>query len=98
MKKISIIIMVLAIAFLAACKKDESNKATVSSNIKAPVMSSPVTNTAIVVTATDTTQLLKVKWSSADYGVSTVLTYFVQIGTSGSNFSKSTILGTTSNV
>jgi hypothetical protein len=90
--------MVLATAFLAACKKDDSNKATVSSSIKAPVMSSPAANTAIVVTAADTTQLLKVKWGSADYGVSTVLTYFVQIGTSGSNFSKRTTLGTTSNV
>jgi len=98
MKKISIMIMVLAIAFLAACKKDESNKATISSNITAPVMSSPAANTAIVVTATDTTQLLKVQWGSANYGVSAVLSYFVQIGTSGSNFAKRTTLGTTSNV
>lgn len=90
--------MVLSVAFLAACKKDESNKATVSSNITAPVLSAPATNTAIVVTAADTTQQLKVKWSSADYGVQAVVNYFVQIGTSGSNFAKKTTVGMTTNV
>ncbi len=38
------------------------------------------------------------KWSSADYGVQAVVTYFVQVGASGSNFAKKATLASTNNV
>ncbi|WCT14193.1 SusE domain-containing protein [Mucilaginibacter jinjuensis] len=96
MKKLFILTTAMVVVLLAACKKEE--RATVSSNIKAPVMSAPTVGTSIVVTPADSTQQLKVKWSSADYGVQAVVTYFVQIGTSGSNFAKRATLGSTNNV
>jgi len=97
MKKIIIPIMMAVITFLAASCKKEDNKAIVSSNITAPVITAPTSSTSIAVTPADSTQKLNIKWSKADYGVSAVVSYFVQIDTAGHNFSKKVTIGTTTN-
>jgi hypothetical protein len=89
MKKIFIILM--ACAALSACKKEQ--KMTVAANITAPVISSPTDGTAIAVTVADTAQLLNIKWSKPEYGVSAVISYFVQVDSSGNNFKKYVNLG-----
>jgi starch-binding outer membrane protein SusE/F len=92
MKKIFIILSVLGIAVMAACKKDKL--ATVSQNITAPVIKSPSADTAIVVTPADSSNILKIMWSPANYGVQGINTYFVQADSVGKNFSKFVTLGT----
>lgn len=81
-------ITALAVAF-AACKKED--KATIATNIIVPVISSPTTGTNLVVTAADSGQNLAFTWSKANYGVTAVLSYFVQVDSAGTNFRKSII-------
>ncbi len=81
----------MAFAALSSCKKEE--KVTVAANIKASVLSSPTDGTAIVVTPADSAQTLNVKWSTPDYGVSAVVSYFVQVDSLGNNFKKHVTLG-----
>jgi hypothetical protein len=90
MKKPLIIIMA-AILGLAACKKDD--KITVASNIVAPVLLTPTIATAITVNPADSAQKLKFKWSKADYGVSAVVNYFIQVDVDGNSFKKKFFLG-----
>jgi hypothetical protein len=91
MKKIFIILIGLAIAVVSACKKDKLT--TVASNITAPVLTSPTDGTAIAVTTADTGQALKITWAVPNYGVSAVVSYFVQADSVGNNFSKNVNLG-----
>jgi hypothetical protein len=93
MKKTFIIVMAAMLGFMAACKKED--KAIVSSNITLPVLLAPTTGTAIAVTPADSAQRLQFKWSSTNYGVVTVLNYFVQVDVDGNNFSKKYVLGNT---
>ncbi|WP_183574056.1 SusE domain-containing protein [Mucilaginibacter sp. X5P1] len=90
MKKIFIIAAVLSFALLQACKKD---KLANVGNIQAPVITSPSADTAIIVTAADSSQILKINWKSASYGVSAVVSYFVQVDSAGKNFSTLVNLG-----
>ncbi|TWI95576.1 uncharacterized protein DUF5019 [Mucilaginibacter frigoritolerans] len=89
MKKIFFILM--AFAMLSSCKKEQ--KITVAANITAPVISSPTDGTAIAVTAADSSQTLNIKWSKPDYGVSAVVSYFVQVDSLGNSFKKYVTLG-----
>jgi hypothetical protein len=91
MKKIFILLMGLTIAVVSACKKEKL--ATVSSNVAAPVLTSPADGTAITVRPADTAQLLNITWTKSDYGVSAVVDYFVQADSAGKNFSKYVTLG-----
>jgi len=93
MKKIFIILM--AAVALSACKKEQ--KITVAANIKAPVISSPTDGTAIAVTIADTAQLLNIKWSQPDYGVSAVVSYFVEVDSVGKSFKTYVNLGNINN-
>ncbi len=95
MKKLFIIITVLGISVLAACKKDKL--ATVSQNIAGPVLKAPAADTAIVVTASDTANIIHIAWSKADFGVTGINTYFVQVDSAGNNFKKFVTIGTVSN-
>lgn len=81
----------MAFAALSSCKKEQ--KITVAANIKASVLSSPTDGTAIVVTPADSSQTLNIKWSAPDYGVSAVVSYFVQVDSLGNNFKKYVTLG-----
>lgn len=90
MKKIFIIAAVLSFALLQACKKD---KLANVGNVQAPVLTSPSADTAIIVTQADSSQTLKISWKSATYGVSAVVSYFVQVDSAGKNFSKLVNLG-----
>ncbi len=91
MKKILIYTGLAMLLF--ACKK-EAPLVKVKSNAGAAVISSPTDGTAIVVTPADSSQLLSVKWSKADYGVQTVVTYTLEIGADAS-FANSYNLGST---
>jgi hypothetical protein len=84
MKK-QLIILFAAVMALAACNKDNM-VAVVSSNVTAPKLSAPANNTAYVVTVADSSKVVDIKWSKADYGVNGVLNYVVQIAASGTNF------------
>lgn len=92
MKKLLIIILG-SFALLSACKKDKIIQ--ISSNIQPAVLIHPATDTAFVVTAADSSQIFNIKWKTANYGVSAVTSYFVQIDSAGKNFSKLVTLGNT---
>jgi hypothetical protein len=93
MKKILLIITVLALGLFSACKKEP--KVTVSSNIGAPVLMTPTDGSAIAVTAADSNNTINATWKKANYGVDAVVTYFVQAGITGSNFKTHIDLGQT---
>lgn len=95
MKKLFIIISVLGIATLSACKKDKL--ATVSQNITGPALKAPVADTTIVVTPSDSANIVHFAWSTADFGVTGINTYFIQVGVAGANFTSKVTLGTVSN-
>jgi hypothetical protein len=95
MKKIFIIAAVLSFALLQACKKDKL--VTVSSNITAPVVTSPSDGTAIVVTTADSAQTFNITWTKPDYGVSAVVNYFVQVDSVGNNFKTNVTLANLTN-
>lgn len=80
MKRSLLIIITFAVTFFAACKKDNM-VANVKSTADAAAISSPADGATITVTADDTTQNYKLAWSKANYGVQTVVTYFVQLST-----------------
>jgi len=94
MKKTLILLTVLAVTILSACKKEPL--ATVAQNIGAPAITSPAAATSIAVTPTDSAQMFSVKWGKADYGVKAVVSYFVEIDSAGRNFSKHIVIGNTS--
>jgi len=93
MKKILLIIMALTLGILSSCKKEAL--VTVSSNIGAPVLKNPADGTSIAVTAADSNQMLITKWQKADYGVSAVISYFVQVAPIGNNFKTKIVIGAT---
>jgi hypothetical protein len=86
MKKILIIIIAASFAFLPACKKTPLT--TVSTNIAAPVLSNPTDGSSVDVTLADSAQILNISWAKPNYGVSAVVSYFIQVDTLGKNFSK----------
>jgi starch-binding outer membrane protein SusE/F len=86
MKKIIIIIIAAAFGLFAACKK--TPLVTVAANIQPAVITSPSSGTSIAVTVADSSQILTINWKNPDYGVSAVVSYFVQIDSAGKNFSK----------
>ncbi|MET4082776.1 hypothetical protein ABIB40_002740 [Pedobacter sp. UYP30] len=87
-----ILLTVLAISCFA-CKKE--NLVSISKDAKGPTLVSPSKGATGVVTPADSTQKVKFTWQKADYGVNTVLTYSLQMGVKGSNFSKAINLATT---
>lgn len=86
MKKIFIIMVAAAIAFFSACKK--TPLATVTANITAPVLTNPADGSSVDVTVADSSQILTINWATPDYGVSAVVSYFIQVDSLGSNFTK----------
>ena len=86
MKKTFIIIFAASFAFLAACKKTPLT--TVSTNIAAPVLSNPADGSSVVVTIADSAQVLNISWAKPNYGVSAVVSYFIQVDSLGKNFSQ----------
>jgi hypothetical protein len=95
MKKIFFILMGITLAMLSSCKKDKL--ATVAANIDAPVLHTPQADTTIVVTTTDSSQVMKIQWAKSNYGVQGINTYFVEVDSVGKNFSKKVIIGTVTN-
>jgi hypothetical protein len=84
MKKLFIIATVLVTAVLSACQKDK--RTYVAADITAPAITSPGTGTSIAVTVPDSSQMLTITWRKPNYGVSAVVSYFVQIDSLGKNF------------
>jgi len=92
--KRTIILTILAAVAFCSCKKDNI-VAVVKSDATAPQISAPAANTAIVVTAVDTTKKFVLRWNNADYGVKTVVNYFVQLDVAGKNFGTAINIGGT---
>lgn len=90
--KRSILFLILLAAGLFSCKKDNV-VAVVKSDVGAPVITAPLGTTNIIVTAPDTAKRFNIKWSKADYGVTTIVNYFVQMDVAGRNFSQAVVIG-----
>jgi hypothetical protein len=91
MKKTLIIIMAAAFGLFAACKKTPLT--TVATNIQPAVITSPSSGTSIDVTVADSAQVLTINWKNPNYGVSAVVSYFVQVDSVGKNFKTFATLG-----
>jgi hypothetical protein len=84
MKKIFILTTALIVLLLSACQKDK--RTYVAANITASAITSPNTGTAIAVTVPDSSQTFTLTWTKPNYGVSAVVSYFVQVDSLGKNF------------
>ncbi len=84
MKKLFIIATALVFTLLSACQKEK--KVTVAANIQPSAITSPNTATSVDVTVADSSQIFTVTWSNPNYGVSAVVSYFVQVDSLGKNF------------
>ncbi len=91
MKKLSILILVLGLFSLLSCKKDET-KAILKSSPGAPALTVPG-GTSLILLEASKDVVLKYSWAAADYGVSVVTTYTLQMDKQGNNFSDPIALG-----
>jgi hypothetical protein len=94
MKKISIIIFLIALVGLFSCKKDET-KAVISSNPVPPVLKLSVDSLVLSKTHADST-MITFHWSTANFGIALVVTYTVQVDKQGDNFKNALSIGTVS--
>ncbi|MEO6149402.1 MAG: SusE domain-containing protein [Mucilaginibacter sp.] len=87
-------IIILALFALFGCKKNNIVAVT-SDNPAAPSVSVPAEASSVVLTNDDAGSKFFIRWKKADYGVSTVLNYTVEIDAAGKSFSTLVSLGTT---
>jgi hypothetical protein len=93
MKKLSIIIFLIALVGLFSCKKDET-KATISANPVPPVLKLTVDSMTLKKAYADT--LITFQWTAASFGINVVTTYTVQVDKKGSNFKNALAVGSVS--
>ncbi|RYE14089.1 MAG: SusF/SusE family outer membrane protein, partial [Sphingobacteriales bacterium] len=67
----------------------------VNSDAGAPTVTTPTEASTVTVTKDDMESKVLIRWNRADYGVSTVLNYIVQIDKAGNNFAAPVVLGNT---
>ena len=89
MKKLSIIIFLIAMVGLFSCKKAE--KSEVSSNPAPPVLKLTADSLALQKSYADT--MITYQWSSANFGISLVVTYTLQVDKKGDNFNNPLAIG-----
>ena len=90
MKKLSIIIFLIALVGLFSCKKDET-KATISANPVVPVLKLTVDSMTLKKAYADT--LITFQWTAANFGINVVTTYTVQVDKKGSDFKNALAVG-----
>ncbi|SHH26532.1 SusE outer membrane protein [Chryseolinea serpens] len=88
---------ILALAFLLVmgCEKDET-KAVLNPNATAPQITKVEDGYVGVITEETTADTLVFEWNKADYGVSTEVSYVLELDSAGRNFSAPVVLATTS--
>lgn len=91
MKKL---LYIIAILFLFSCEKEEV-KAVLKTDIVLPSIMSPSTGFSKEITESDTSDNIVFKWSPADYGVNTIVTYRLLIAPEG-KINTAVSVGTTS--
>jgi hypothetical protein len=96
MKKLSIIIFLIALVGLFSCKKDET-KATVSASPVLPVLKLTAGDTVVLQKPLADT-MITFQWTPVNFGVQLVVTYNLQMDKVGDNFDKAVSLGTTTNL
>ncbi len=93
MKKLSIIIFIIALVGSFSCKKAE--KAEVSSNPVPPVLK--LTADSVVLQKPYADTLITFQWSTANFGIALVVTYTLQVDKKGDNFANAVAIGTVVN-
>jgi hypothetical protein len=91
----SISILLLAFLVMMGCEKDET-KAVLNPDATAPQITKVEEGYVGVITEETTTDTLVFEWSQADYGVSTEVSYVLELDSAGRNFSAPIVLATTS--
>lgn len=87
MRKLISFIAILGLLSLMSCQK-EANKLEISANPTPPGMTFPTSGYSLVVSPSDTLQMFRFKWDTADYNAPEVpINYTVQIDSAGRNFS-----------
>jgi hypothetical protein len=92
MKRIFLILT--SLVFLFSCQDDEVKK-SVADDPKPATVSSQSGSLDKEITENNSADNFTVEWQKADYGVSTAITYEVQIDSAGLNFAHAIALGTT---
>lgn len=98
MKKINLIILILAGLFaVISCEKDETK--VVIGVYDPPVLTAPTGGTSYVLTEeTETDTLTTFTWSAADFGFPASVLYSVQFDFAGNSFASPTTLGSTNDL
>jgi hypothetical protein len=96
MRKITILLLVLGLAAMYACNKDET-KATLKSPVTASVLSIPG-GSEVVLKKSDSAVPLVYTWTTSDFGQSVVISYNVQMDKVGNGFKDPISLGIVNNV
>ncbi|MBL0740055.1 SusE domain-containing protein [Chryseolinea lacunae] len=92
MKKLSI--ACFALLLLVGCEKEET-KAVLSPEAVAPQITSQANGFTKTITEETTGEMLKFDWSGAEYGVSTEVTYVLELDSVGRSFTSPVTLGST---
>jgi hypothetical protein len=80
--------------FILSCEKDET-MVTISSDPKPASLTSIANGFTKNISKDNLSEVMKFEWKGADYGVSTQITYVLQMDSAGKSFAKPVILGTT---
>ncbi|MGA3015039.1 MAG: SusE domain-containing protein [Bacteroidales bacterium] len=89
MKKLSIIIFIIALAGFFSCKKAE--KAEVSSNPVPPVLK--LTKDSVALQKSNADSMMTFQWTTANFGINLVLTYTLEVDKQGDNFKNAVAIG-----
>lgn len=91
MKKHFYILMFLGLT-LFSCQKEEVGP-MIAEKIVAPEITTPSSGTTVAVTELNLTDTVKVKWKKADYGVTTSVSYFLQVDSATKQFAHPVSIG-----
>ncbi|UBM62828.1 SusE domain-containing protein [Candidatus Sulfidibacterium hydrothermale] len=94
MKKISIFILLLVTSFgFYSCEKSGTEVILDPANVTAPQLESPAEGTSLVFTKENSDSTILFTWSSAQYGFSAAVDYYVQVDKQGNDFKKALTVG-----
>jgi len=96
MKKILYSALMAGLALFSGCSEDE-NQVYLSINPEKPVLQLPENGEAYIISEATGENNIAFKWSNADYGVPTEVTYKLQADKDGGDFSNPIELGETTN-
>lgn len=92
MKKLYLVIFIVFASLISCSKEDQ---ATISRERVAPQIINPTSGTSLEITADNLSDTITFTWSKAEYGVSTEITYTIQVDSTGRDFANPVSLGST---